>query len=110
MSDSGRVGASGDRLQDAEKVLKRFGYARVDHARREPAVEPSFWVQEAGVPRRTFPVYLPGQRDEVEVGIDRWVEGTQSAAAAGRRAIFIVPTDTAAEAAWTRLSLSLIHI
>jgi hypothetical protein len=103
MTDSGRVGASGDRLQDAEKVLKRLGYARVDPTRREPTVEPSFWVQEAGVPRRTFPVYVPGQRDEVEAPIDRWVEGTRSPAA-GRRAIFIVPTDTAAEAAWTRLS------
>jgi len=103
MTDSGRVGASGERLQDAEKVLKRFGYARVDPARREPVVEPSFWVQEAGVPRRTFPVYLPGQRGEADGPIDRWVEGTRTGPA-GRRAIFIVPTDTAAEAAWTRLS------
>ncbi|MGA8664437.1 MAG: hypothetical protein WB809_05150 [Thermoplasmata archaeon] len=103
MSDSVRVGASGDRLQDAEKVLRRFGYARIDPSRREPAVEPSFWVQEAGVPRRTFPVYLPGQRGEVEGPIDKWVEGTRSGPA-GHRAIFIVPTDTAAEAAWSRLS------
>ena len=103
MTDSGRVGASGDRLQDAEKVLRRFGYARVDPARREPTVEPSFWVQEAGVPRRTFPVYLPGMRGEVDEPIDKWVEGTRAAPVA-RRAIFIVPTDSAAEAAWNRLS------
>jgi hypothetical protein len=103
MSDSGRVGAAGDRLQDAEKVLRRFGFARVDPARREPAVEPSFWVQEAGVPRRTFPVFLPGQRGEVDERIDQWVEGTRTTAAA-RRAIFVVPNDRAAEDAWTRLS------
>ena len=105
MTDSGRVGASGVRAQDAEKVLRRFGYARVDPARREPVAEPSFWVQEAGVPRRTFPVYLPGQRDEAHGPIDRWVEGSRSTPA-GRRAIFIVPTDSAAEAAWNRLSSS----
>ncbi len=103
MSDSARVGASGDRLHDAEKVLRRFGYSRVDPARREPAVDPSFWVQEAGVPRRTFPVYLPGQRGEVEERIDRWIEGTRSEPR-GHRAIFIVPTDTDAEEAWRRLA------
>ncbi len=84
-------------------MLRRFGYARIDPKRREPAAEPSFWVQEAGVPRRTFPVYLPGQRGEVEEPIDRWVAGTP-VGPAGRRAIFIVPTDTAAEEAWTRLA------
>jgi len=103
MSDSGRVGASGERLQDAEKVLRRFGYSRVDPHRREPTAEPSFWVQEAGVPRRTFPVYLPGQRGEVAEGIDRWLAGTRTTTT-GRRAIFVVPTDTAAEEAWRRLA------
>ncbi|HTS33280.1 MAG TPA: hypothetical protein VMI55_05005 [Thermoplasmata archaeon] len=103
MSDSGRVGASGDRLQDAEKVLRRFGYSRVDPARREPAVDPSFWVQEAGVPRRTFPVYLPGQRGEVEERIDRWIDWTRTEPRS-HRAIFIVPSDTDAEEAWRRLA------
>ncbi len=103
MSDSDRVGAAGERARDAENVLKRLGYSRVVPARREHATEPSFWVQESGVPRRTFPVYLPGGRGEVDAGIDRWVEiarGTPQP----RRAIFVVPNDTAAEAAWARLS------
>jgi hypothetical protein len=103
MSDSGRVGATGEHAQDAEKVLRRFGYARVDPHRREPVAEPSFWVQEAGVPRRTFPVYLAGQRGGAEEPIDRWVEKARATPSA-RRAIFIVPNDTAAEAAWSRLS------
>jgi hypothetical protein len=103
MSASDRVGAAGDRARDAENVLKRMGYSRVVPARREPATEPSFWVQESGVPRRTFPVYVPTARGEDDAGIDRWVEVARGTPQA-RRAIFVVPNDTAAEAAWARLS------
>lgn len=103
MSDSGRVGGGGERLQDAEKVLRRFGYSRVDPARRETAVAASFWVQEAGVPRRTFPVYLPDAPGGSREGIDRWIEAIRGEPR-GHRAIFVVPTDTAAEEAWHRLA------
>ncbi|MCI4342869.1 MAG: hypothetical protein L3J92_01960 [Thermoplasmata archaeon] len=103
MSDSGRVGAAGEHARDAENVLKRMGYSRVVPTRREPITEASFWVQESGVPRRTFPVYVPGARGEVDAGIDRWVEVVRGTPQT-RRAIFVVPNDTAAEAAWARLS------
>jgi hypothetical protein len=103
MSDSGRVGATGDHLQDAERVLRRLGFSRVDPARRDPTVDASFWVQEAGVPRRTFPVYLPGQRGGAEDRIERWIAGTQ-AQPRTHRAIFVVPTDSEAEEAWRRLA------
>jgi hypothetical protein len=103
MSDSDRVGAASERTRDAENVLKRLGYSRVVPARREQVTEPSFWVQESGVPRRTFPVYLPASRGEVDPGIDRWVEVARGTSHP-RRAIFVVPNDTAAEAAWARLS------
>ncbi len=103
MSASDRVGDPSDRARDAENVLKRLGYARVAPARREPAAEPSFWVQESGVPRRTFPVYVPAARDGVDEGIDRWMQGAQSSAQ-GRRAIFVVANDAAADAAWARLA------
>jgi hypothetical protein len=103
MSDSGRVGAAGERARDAENVLKRMGYSRVAPTRREPTTDASFWVQESGVPRRTFPVYVPAARGEVDAGIDRWVEVARGAPQS-RRAIFVVPNDTAAEAAWARLS------
>jgi hypothetical protein len=103
MTDSDRVGAAGERARDAENVLRRMGYSRVVPARREHVTEPSFWVQESGVPRRTFPVYVPAARGEVDAGIDRWVEVARGTAQT-RRAIFVVPNDTAAEAAWARLS------
>jgi hypothetical protein len=103
MTDSDRVGAASERTRDAETVLKRLGYSRVVPARREKATEPSFWVQESGVPRRTFPVYLPAARGEVDAGIDRWVEVVRGTPQA-HRAIFVVPNDTAAEAVWARLS------
>ncbi len=99
-----RLGESTDRTRTAESVLKRLGYSRVPPVQRAPAVEPSFWVQEAGVPRRTFPVYVPPSgRVTVEEGIDRWVAALGQARARPSRAIFVVPTDADAEEAWARL-------
>ncbi|MGD0250831.1 MAG: hypothetical protein ABSB97_08130 [Thermoplasmata archaeon] len=100
-----RVGEATDRLRTAESVLKRLGYSRVPAVNRNPAVEPSFWVQEAGVPRRTFPVYMPPSgRVTVEEGIDRWVAALGQARVRPSRAIFVVPTDAIAEEAWARIS------
>jgi hypothetical protein len=100
-----RVGVSTDRLRTAESVLKRLGYSRVPPAHRTSPVEASFWVQEAGVPRRTFPVFVPpSDRLTVEEGIDRWVAALAEARARPARAIFVVATDAAAEDAWARLS------
>lgn len=105
MPGSDHVGASSDLQRTAESILKKFGYSRVASVRRSPPVEPSFWVQEAGVPRRTFPVYLPsGGRSNVVEGIDQWVEGLGRERARPCRAIFVVPTDAEAEEAWAHLA------
>lgn len=105
MPDSDRVGGASDRLRDAENVLKKLGYSRVPPVRREPDGEPSFWVQESGVPRRTFPVFvnaLPSANPAE--GVDRWAAGARTARSPPRRAIFVVPTDVAAEETWARLA------
>jgi hypothetical protein len=105
MSDSSSTGSTPDRARNAEVVLKKLGFSKVSNPRREPAVEPSFWVQEAGVPRRTFPVFVPtGEPAAVEAGIERWVTGVRGARPSQRRAIFVVPTDETAEEAWQRFS------
>lgn len=105
MSASPQVAPSLERQRDAENVLKKLGFSKVSNPRREPVIEPSFWVQEAGVPRRTFPVYVPpGEPAAVEAGIERWVAGVRSARPSQRRAIFVVPTDETAEEAWRRFS------
>ena len=105
MPDSDRVGGASDRLRTAENVLKRLGFARVPPLRREPSGEPSFWVQESGVPRRTFPVFVPAAPSAtVDEGVDRWLAGMRSAPAPPHRAIFVVPNDRAAEETWARLS------
>ncbi len=102
-----RVGEPSDRLRVAESVLKRLGYARVRAAHRPLIIEPSFWVQESGVPRRTFPVYVPGSGPgPVGEGIDRWVAALGETPSRPSRAIFVVPTDAAAEEAWARLARS----
>jgi len=107
MPDSDRVGGDADRLRVAEHVLRKLGYARVAPARREAEVEPAFWVQEAGVPRRTFPVFVePPVSPTGSPGVDRWVAGSRTARAPARRAIFVVPTDRAAEETWARLARS----
>ncbi|HYB79776.1 MAG TPA: hypothetical protein VEG66_08490 [Thermoplasmata archaeon] len=105
MSDSRSAGSTATRARDAEAVLRKLGYAKVSNPRREPTVEPSFWVQESGVPRRTFPVFVPtGEPLSVEAGIERWVDGVRTARPSQRRAIFVVPTDETAEEAWARFS------
>jgi hypothetical protein len=94
-----------DHSRVAENVLRRLGYARVAPARRTHEPGASFWVQEAGVPRRTFPVFLPPrERTSLTEGIDRWLERGPADRAAPRRAIFVAPSDAAAEEAWDRLA------
>jgi len=105
MSEPSSTGSTPERARSAEVVLKKLGFSKVSNPRREPTVEPSFWVQESGVPRRTFPVFVPsGELAEVEAGIERWVTGVRGARPSQRRAIFVVPTDESAEEAWQRFS------
>jgi hypothetical protein len=104
MPDSARVGGTSDRLRLAETVLKKLGYSRVPPVRRAAEVEPSFWVQESGVPRRTFPVFVhapPAER--AGDGVDRWAAGVRTERSPAHRAIFVVATDTAAEETWAEL-------
>jgi hypothetical protein len=104
MPDSDRVGGAADRLRAAETVLKKMGYARVPAVRREPEAEPSFWVQESGVPRRTFPVYVNPGGDAPTAPLERWAAVAGRASPPGRRAIFVVANDRAAEETWARLA------
>jgi len=104
MPGSDRVGGASDRSHDAEVVLKKLGFSRVPAARRDPSIEPAFWVQESGVPRRTFPVYVPPpDRGTLEDRIDRWVAGARGDRSRHHRAIFVVPNDDDADDAWARL-------
>lgn len=92
-----------DRLRDAEAVLRRLGYARVTPERKPGEPEASFWVQEAGVPRRTYPVFVPpADRAGLSERIDHWLEGGRGTTR--RRAIFVAPNDVAADEAWTHLA------
>ncbi len=105
MPDSDRVGGAADRLRSAETVLKKLGFARVPPIRREAAAGPAFWVQEAGVPRRTFPVFVYGVASgTVDDGVDRWVAEVRGDRAPPHRAIFVVANDGAADETWARLS------
>ncbi len=104
MPDSARAGGVSDRLRATETVLKRLGYSRVSAGRAPAPLQPSFWVQEAGVPRRTFPVFVPPSgRATVAEGIDRWVDGLRGVPSKAARAIFVVPSDADADEAWARL-------
>ncbi len=104
MPETGPERSPTDRARYAETVLKRLGYARVRPERRQ-LVDPevSFWVQEPGFPRRTAPVFLPpSETTALAERIDRWL-GVRGPSAA-RRAIFVAPSDSVAEEAWSRLS------
>jgi hypothetical protein len=103
MADSNRE-ATGDplRTRDAEVALRRLGYSRVAPERRGREPDASFWVQEAGVPRRTYPVFVPPpDRAGLPERVDRWLE---TARGGRRRAIFVAPNDAAADEVWARLA------
>jgi hypothetical protein len=85
-----------ERLRHAEAALRRLGYARVAPTVGGPALQAEFWVQESGVPRRRFPVFV-----ESTARPGAWVRPA-GAPPASRRAIVVVPNDTAADAAWQR--------
>jgi hypothetical protein len=102
MPDSDRVGASSDHARDAEIVLKKFGFSKVAPAKRVPENDASFWVQESGVPRRTFPVFVDAPSPGAVSGVERWSAAIGSTAS--HRAIFVVPTDTDADETWARLT------
>lgn len=102
MTDTSTAAGSRDPVpspKEAEAALKRLGYAKIAPVARDLPVRPEFWVQESGVPRRTFPVFIEAPRTP-ELKLEAWA---RSARAAARRAIVIVPTDRAAEEAWRRV-------
>ncbi len=106
MAEPSDAGApSPDRLRDAEHVLKKLGYARVPAGARSRELEASFWVQEAGIPRRTFPVFVPpDDRAELSARIDRWLAAARSGGGRLPRAIFVTPSDSLADVAWEHLA------
>lgn len=100
------IGSPPDRLRRAEAALRRLGFSRVDAAPRAPLPTPDFWVQESGVPRRTFPVYLraPSARSAAT-----GASPTSGRTPAGvpSRAIVVVDGEGAAEQAWHSLRASV---
>jgi hypothetical protein len=91
-------------LQKAEAALRRLGYSRIPGAGWPSPAEPQFWVQEAGVPRRTFPVFLAegANRDGLDRLGDMFGSG-RDGSDGPRRAIVVVGSDRQADEAWERL-------
>jgi hypothetical protein len=88
-----------ENVRAAEAALERLGYRKVEERAAEPGSAPAFWVQEAEVPGRTYPVFLwDGATDRPAVA---WATYRQSADRDGRpsRAIVVVPSERAAQAA-----------
>ncbi|HEY6238125.1 MAG TPA: hypothetical protein VIZ68_02940 [Thermoplasmata archaeon] len=93
-----------DELRRAEAALRRLGYARVPPAEREVTGRPAFWVQEAGVPRRTFPVYLPPSGGApTGAAVEGPGHRREEHGSFPPRAIYVVANDRAAEQAWESL-------
>lgn len=80
-------------VREAESALRRLGYAKVPPQPREASVARArFWVQEPGVPRRTYPVFLEESERDLA-----------SAPPPNRPSIFVVPDDERAKALWREL-------
>jgi hypothetical protein len=91
-------------LQKAEAALKRLGYARIPPVVRDAPGAPQFWVQEAGVPRRTFPVFVQeGGASRPWDRVGAFSHRQLEADAAASRAIVVVPSDRAADETWEAL-------
>ncbi len=106
MVEPGPEAPAAERTRDAETALKRLGFARVrPHRKAGSEHDVSFWVQEPGFPRRTFPVFVPpSETSALSDRIDRWLRIGAGTAAQRRRAIFVAPSDTVAEEAFDRLA------
>ncbi len=90
---AGSAGGSPPAVREAETALRRLGYSRVaPRARDTAAPAPTFWVQEPGVPRRTYPVILEPSSGELNL-----------TAPPNRPAIFVVGSPARAEELWRRL-------
>ncbi|MGI0054758.1 MAG: hypothetical protein ACREB9_01460 [Thermoplasmata archaeon] len=102
METTDRSVSAAEPSRSAELALRRLGFSRVVHADRDAGVEPAFWVQEPGVPRRLFPVFIEaGSASTPAETVGRWIDHAQ-ATTSDRRAIVVVPNDGAAEEAWKR--------
>src|SRR5215469_3342864 len=97
-SAPGHSGVSGDdRLRHAEAALRRLGYARVAADAGLPTIQPEFWVQESGVPRRRFPVFVDTAARPAAAR-----RPADAPSGTNRRAIVVVSDDKAADATWRR--------
>ena len=101
--------SAGELLRQAESALKRLGYSRIPPAGREAQGEPEFWVQEAGVPRRTFPVFVESPTStRSATRLAEWAQAAQGTRTPSHRAIVVVSNDRAAEDAWQKLKGSAV--
>src|SRR5580692_4702916 len=88
-----------DAVRAAEAALARLGYQRVP---RGPPGGANFWVQEVDTPRRTIPVFLwDGPLDQPVTALNTWRQAAALQGSPGR-AIVVVPSERAAEAALDR--------
>ncbi len=96
--------STADLSRTAEAALKRLGYARIPPVSRDLPGAPEFWVQESGVPRRTFPVFVEERGAAGSLArLTAWAAGTATARTVPPRAIVVVPSDGAADEAWRTL-------
>jgi hypothetical protein len=93
-----------DRVREAESTLRRLGYARIEPGTRDGNAPPAFWVQEAGVPRRTFPVFVPPTGERGEAGSWAGARARTGRSGPSHRAIVVVGTDVAAEETWHQIA------
>ncbi len=90
-------------LRVAEAALARLGFARIPPVVRPTSGAPEFWVREAGVPRRAFPVFVESRPTSAATPRPvQWVNDAAVRAASPPRAIAIVSSDAAARAVWDR--------
>jgi hypothetical protein len=87
-------------VQEAEAALRELGFAKARPANHRPSPAPSFWVESPRTRRRSIPVYVD-RAGAVVPGVMPPADATPEADVEAVPPILVVPTDAAAESAWS---------
>jgi hypothetical protein len=87
-------------VREAEAALRELGFPKARSAGARPTPAPTFWVENPRTRRRSIPVYVDRAGGGLP-GVVPVTEATSDADPDVTPPILVVPTDAAAESAWS---------
>jgi hypothetical protein len=87
-------------VREAEAALRELGFPKARSSGHRPTPAPSFWVENPRTRRRSIPVYVDRAGAGLPAGITP-ADASPEAESEMAPPILVVPTDAAAESAWS---------